>query len=402
MKPFILFLALMVTSPLISSVSLESICIGFPDYQKSEFFYNYRLSGLIPGDIDNDGVPDAEDNCPEVPNSNQRDKDKDGIGDACDPCNNNKNQGSCDDGDPCTTNDAMDAYCNCTGIFADSDADGVCDALDRCPGYDDNLDQNGNGMPDSCDICHPLWVDAGSCQPVYHGYNPMRCTTLEVHMTTGIPPFTVLWSTGEGSASISVCPSSTTLYKVTVTDMRGCTGTDDVTVEVMDVQCGHNNHNVEICHYNSPTNTYSTICQRSQLIQDHLDHGDYLGECWATPLCLGEYSLQVSNANAAADVMNAQYSHEHGYSESSEQNMITVFPNPADDEINIRFDNNSEGDAEINIFRMDGRIVKSELFKTPQGAFVQSVDVSAVEPGLYIIRILNNGYPHDVKIVVGQ
>lgn len=36
-----------------------------------------------PPDRDGDGVPDARDNCPEVPNPDQRDIDRDGIGTAC-------------------------------------------------------------------------------------------------------------------------------------------------------------------------------------------------------------------------------------------------------------------------------------------------------------------------------
>ena len=35
----------------------------------------------------------------------------------------------------------------------DSDGDGVCDADDICPGFDDLLDADGDGTPDDCDLC---------------------------------------------------------------------------------------------------------------------------------------------------------------------------------------------------------------------------------------------------------
>ena len=57
----------------------------------------------------------------------------------------------CDDGLDCTSNDTIDANCNCTGDFEDDDFDGVCNEEDQCPGLDDTIDDNNNGVPDLCE-----------------------------------------------------------------------------------------------------------------------------------------------------------------------------------------------------------------------------------------------------------
>ncbi|WP_370480310.1 PKD domain-containing protein [Tamlana flava] len=47
----------------------------------------------------------------------------------------------------------------CTEIVlctADADNDGVCDIDDQCPGFDDTIDTDGDGIPDGCDTCNDL------------------------------------------------------------------------------------------------------------------------------------------------------------------------------------------------------------------------------------------------------
>lgn len=77
------------------------------------------------------------------------DTDMDGICDAIDLTNGDCILGEiCNDSDSCTVDDAMDANCECVGIFQDSDNDTVCDADDVCPGMDDTIDDNNDGIPD--------------------------------------------------------------------------------------------------------------------------------------------------------------------------------------------------------------------------------------------------------------
>lgn len=71
---------------------------------------------------------------------------------------------ACQDGDPCTTGETLDSLCNCSGgiTSADSDNDGVCDANDMCPNFDDGLiglpcnDNNPNTVND-------VWQLSCSC-----------------------------------------------------------------------------------------------------------------------------------------------------------------------------------------------------------------------------------------------
>ncbi|MBK8670922.1 MAG: hypothetical protein IPN89_16330 [Saprospiraceae bacterium] len=56
-----------------------------------------------------------------------------------------------------------------------------------------------------------------------------------------------LWSTGETTSSISVTPSSSTNYMVTVTDCNGCKQTDDVNITVYPLPAAEISGNLSIC-----------------------------------------------------------------------------------------------------------------------------------------------------------
>jgi len=81
-------------------------------------------------DTDGDGITDLLDNCPEDYNKGQADADEDGIGNKCDNCVFISNADQ-----------------------TDSDGDGVGDACDQCPGEDDSIDMDGDKVPDICDNC---------------------------------------------------------------------------------------------------------------------------------------------------------------------------------------------------------------------------------------------------------
>lgn len=104
-------------------------------------------------DSDGDGVPDATDNCPSVPNPGQQNNDGDAQGDACDP---------------------------------DDDNDGVPDTTDNCqfvpnPGQSD-IDFDGIG-----DACDPAFT-SGRCRVIGTGSTLLRGLGVTADSRLGLPP----------------------------------------------------------------------------------------------------------------------------------------------------------------------------------------------------------------------
>ena len=119
----------------------------------------------------------------------------------------------------------------------------------------------------------PIEVTVSEETTVYYGYNPASYTWIGVEeVLGGQGPYTYEWNTGETTERIHVCPTETTTYTVTITDANGCSTTASVTVNVVDVRCGHHGHHnkVKICHKGK-----KTICVPMWAVRAHLSHGEY-------------------------------------------------------------------------------------------------------------------------------
>lgn len=103
-----------------------------------------------PNDRDNDGVPNAMDNCPSVANPDQADRDNDLIGDACDQCPDEPNPG----GAACTARVYDVKQGNVTGrvrlsdilVTAVSDNGYFVQRVAGDPGYDATLEERYSGI----------------------------------------------------------------------------------------------------------------------------------------------------------------------------------------------------------------------------------------------------------------
>ena len=119
-------------------------------------------------DSDGDGINDNVDNCPTVPNPDQRDLDADKFGDACDPDMDGDGIPNQPDNCPAVANnDQRDTDLNGIGDACSDDRDGdtIKDTADRCPEQPEDrdtfedtdgcpdLDNDQDGVTDQADAC---------------------------------------------------------------------------------------------------------------------------------------------------------------------------------------------------------------------------------------------------------
>jgi hypothetical protein len=185
---------------------------------------------------------------------------------------------------------------------------------------------------------------------LYLGYGPSSFSITATPQGGG-GEYRYSWSTGEQTQSITVADAGT--YTVTVTDLKGCQISATIQINVLDVRCGNKGNKVRVCHNNK------SICISSEAIQDHLSHGDALGEC-------GVADRRVTTTS------------------ESNIEIMKVFPNPVQDMlfVSVHMLNKS---AQIQVYNAQGMLVRNaQLVKTNQG-----ISLSGLAAGIYLVHVKN-------------
>ena len=151
-----------------------------------------------------------------------------------------------------------------------------------------------------------------------------------------------------GSYSVNVTLMSDAYIIATVTDANGCIKKDSILIQAEDVRCfagNSGNAKVTICHQTgSSKNPCVKICVSQSAVQEHLDHGDYVGICTPTcvpptpavkPVVVDVTTLQTASANLDVKVM----------------------PNPTTTSFNIVIRGKDKGTVSVRVMDVYGRVI---------------------------------------------
>jgi len=202
---------------------------------------------------------------------------------------------------------------------------------------------------------------------VFPAYAPASSLTLQANVSGGAGPYSYSWSTLATTSSITVSPTTTTIYSVTVKDQNGCPGSAAKTVNVLDISGGKNGDKIVVCH-NGHSLTIATPA-----LTDHLGHGDMLGSC--------ELNLaRVSSAVVREETDLA----------------IRVLSNPSPNYFEIQLRGNADNNIRLTVYDYLGRVIerKSSLSSN------QTVRLgSSYHSGIYLVEIVQGTQKQTLKLI---
>lgn len=238
------------------------------------------------------------------------------------------------------------------------------------------IDDNGLVSHDQVSVIvqQPPVVDAGANQSINDG----DCALLEGYANGSMYPYTYQWSNGGTTKDVTVCPSTTTTYTLTATDARGCSASDNVTVDVQDISCGRNR--VYMCKNGR------TACVRTSQVQSKLNRGWVLGPC--------------NNRMAAPDYIEEE-------DITDEMTTYTeIFPNPAGEQVSIQYTFTENVDVNIEVYDIAGSKIRDVITnKSVQENVMgtETVSVNDFPSGVYFISIsASNGERVMHKLMVAH
>jgi hypothetical protein len=349
----------------------------------------------------------------------------------------------CNDNDQCTTGDVINSNCQCAGTWQDADGDGTCDAFDICPGEDDYLmiSEAPCDDGDPCTVNDHMDADICGCEGQYidwdqDGYcitddpndtdacipdaNNPACNPCTTHSNAHFESNFQIWNSGGNDCSRLYAPQYANAgnYCVRIRDNSGTSssmftdnidlaGLDNVSISFSFIAVGlevNEDFILEVSTNGGSSYTPYESWSRGTDFQNNSRQYVFLpvnGFTWSS---LSRFRIRCdasANDDAvyiddvvirsclnfaqmqdAVDIIQPAISNERPVYHFSPEDVV-LRPNPVATELQLS-GMKLEGTT-IDIFNATGSMMRYERLSE------NSLDVSQLLPGLYFVRIEKEG-----------
>ncbi|MFN0213840.1 MAG: T9SS type A sorting domain-containing protein, partial [Saprospiraceae bacterium] len=208
------------------------------------------------------------------------------------------------------------------------------------------------------------------------------CAGASVTLNPGSPVgFNVLWSNGASTQTITVGAAGT--YSVTVTNLLGCSTTDETVVTV-------NQHPV----VNLGLDTTICVSQTPWTISAGANFSIYRWSTSATTSSIevvesGSYFVTVTDINGCtgSDDVFVEVEICSGTKSPGISGTINIFPNPTSGLVNLEMVQFEPADYQVTVFNIQGQLSLSEQMTIHSDQQIVQMDMNSFAQGTYLVKV---------------
>lgn len=226
----------------------------------------------------------------------------------------------------------------------------------------------------------PITSDAGEGGVVYFGYRPLESIILTAdNAGGGDGEYTYTWSDGQVGQQITVSPTETSVYTLTVTDESGNSFRDDVQVCVVDVRCGRGGNKVQICLQRANFGKKQTLCVAPVIVPALLRRGAILGLCDTS---------DCKPVNSSEEVeFDKVFKHAR---------VIRAYPNPFSRQIQVVLNQSISFPVTVTLHNFRGNVIYRGVGKFQNGESYFDFNSQHLQNGLYYLHL---NYGLETKVI---
>lgn len=220
----------------------------------------------------------------------------------------------------------------------------------------------------------------------------------------GTAPYSYSWSPASGlsnatAANPTASPTATTTYTLVVADNGGTTATDAVVVTVNPVPNVTAGNDVTICDTSSATLTASGADTYAWSPAAGLSATNIASPV-ASPTATTTYTVVGTTSGCtASESVTVTVTPCTGIRDLVRVSM-TLFPNPANDVVNISIFSDGYSTGSLSVIAIDGRTVSRHDATIAAGMNTITVNTGQIAPGLYYIRFESSKMLSIGKVII--